>query len=559
MSSKIVRTGVRPLRLIKNGVNKLVDAVSVTLGPKGKTVLIHRGLGSPHITKDGVTVAKEVEFEDSVMNMAARITKQVSAKTAELVGDGTSTSSILINSIFNHGYDLLVRTTKSWWDFWGTGREEFTGINPNKLKEGIEWAKGDVIDKLKSFAVQVDSHEELNSIATVSCNNDKVMGGLISEVYEKLGNSAKVIRNPDPSTTGKDEVEISEGYTFQKGFASPSFGDKKGNTISELENPIFGLFPKELSDFNEVMPFLELSFVTKRPVVIIAHEFEPRLLELLVRNNLSPQSSKILAIKTPGLGEARYNNLSDIAAVLNYDITSINPKALKGEELGKCIRITSNAMETTLVLPSEGENKLLVSHIDSLENIISKSTDNKLVDAVKGRVSQMQGKVGIIHLHAQTEGELLERIDRLDDAIESTKAALDEGYIAGGGIVLYRLSELMNINLRDLERLHPNMDKESHLGYVTLLNALKTPFETIIRNCGLDPEDVISDLNRDLYYYSDKSISRMTFSYNPLTGKNCQMIINGIIDPVKVTRLALENAVSASCALLTTGCTISLN
>ena len=559
MSSKIVRTGVRPLRLIKNGVNKLVDAVSVTLGPKGKTVLIHRGLGSPHITKDGVTVAKEVEFEDSVMNMAARITKQVSAKTAELVGDGTSTSSILINSIFNHGYDLLVRTTKSWWDFWGTGREEFTGINPNKLKEGIEWAKGDVIDKLKSFAVQVDSHEELNSIATVSCNNDKVMGGLISEVYEKLGNSAKVIRNPDPSTTGKDEVEISEGYTFQKGFASPSFGDKKGNTVSELENPIFGLFPKELSDFNEVMPFLELSFVTKRPVVIIAHEFEPRLLELLVRNNLSPQSSKILAIKTPGLGEARYNNLSDIAAVLNYDITSINPKALKGEELGNCIRITSNAMETTLVLPSEGENKLLASHIDSLENIISKSTDNKLVDAVKGRVSQMQGKVGIIHLHAQTEGELLERIDRLDDAIESTKAALDEGYIAGGGIVLYRLSELMNINLRDLERLHPNMDKESHLGYVTLLNALKTPFETIIRNCGLDPEDVISDLNRDLYYYSDKSISRMTFSYNPLTGKNCQMIINGIIDPVKVTRLALENAVSASCALLTTGCTISLN
>lgn len=556
--AKKITLGSESLNLIRKGVEEFSKPVTSTLGPKGRTVILHRGLGSPHVTKDGATVAKDVEFENAVMNMAATLTREVSQKTADNAGDGSTTSTLLINSIVSLGSKELLK--KSWFPYFWKPKYKFTKVNPNKFKRGLELAKDDIIDKLKTLSHFITDPIELKNIATISCNNDERMGNLLFEIYNKLGYSAKIVRNPDPSTTGEDYISTSQGYTFGKGYASPSFCNKKGNSVAELKNPIFALFPKELKDVEEVLPFLEYSSMSKRPLVVISNSYSEQILSMLINNHLKPTSSlKILAINTPGISILEKEGyLKDIASILNYDLDKTSEELIKENSLGKALRVTSTISETSIILPEEDENEenvLLRNHLKSLEDSFENLSDYEL-KVTKDRISKLKGKVGVIFLYSKTEGELREREDRLDDAIESTKAAVEEGYIAGGGVPLYRISQ--DLFRTTFKKRKSNLDKDTLLGYKTLLEAIKMPFKVLVSNGGKNYKKVEREINLSINN-SETPLLLYTKGYNPLTDKVENLLSNGIIDPVKVTRLALENAVSTSGSLLTTGCTISLS
>lgn len=551
MAKKVI-IGAKSLTLIKEGVRLFSESVTSTLGPKGRTVLLHRGFGSPHITKDGATVARDVEFEDKVMDMAAKVTREVSQNTADQSGDGSTSSTLLTNAIVQLGFKQLVR--KSYFPKFWDPNYVFTKVNPHRFKKGLEMASKDVIERLKSLSVSIKDPEELSNIATISCNNDRKMGKLISDIYETLGPKAKILRSPDPSTIGRDTIDISTGYSINRGFASPTFADKKGNTVSEMENPVFALFDYDLDKVEDILPYLEYVFTSKKPLVVIAHDFDDKILDMLVKNHLRGAPKGILAIKAPGMGQPEKSSyIEDIAAMIQYDLEESTQGRIKDGNLGVVDRITSSAGETTLILP-EVENIMLDNHLSTLSDSLG-SLDDFSLKRAEERISKLQGKIGIISLFAKTEPELLERADRLDDAIESTKAAISEGYIAGGGIPLYRISEELEIS--SYKRVLSQFDPDVSKGYKTLLEAIKMPFITIVTNGGENPKEVMKKIEGRLNG-SDAPKLLYSIGYNPLTDKATNLISDGIIDPVKVTRLALENAVSASGSLLTTGCTITL-
>jgi chaperonin GroEL len=551
--SKKIRLGIEPLQLIKEGVNTLANAVKVTLGPRGRTVILYRGFGGPHVTKDGVTVAKDVEFENSVMEMASTLVKQVAKKTADEGGDGTSTSITLIDAMFSLAYDKLVSKPK----LFGLIPSKFTDVNPMELKQGMEMAVTDVIKSLKKITYKIQNSKELKNIAMISSNGDESMGNALYGIYSKLGNSVRITRDPDPSISGKDEVTISEGYKLDRGYASPSFTNFKDRTVCKLESPIFGLFSGTLNSFDILIPFLELSFLIKRPLVIVADDFDSKILESLVKNNLNSKTPDILALKTPGMGDKKSYNLEDLAAVIGYNLPFVNPdeKLVKETNLGSCKRLLSTHSETTIVV-SESNSDLLQEHLKFLESSITEDLSDYAIDIQKERISRLKGKVAVISLHAKTEGELLERIDRLDDAIEATKSAIEEGYIAGSGLPLYRISEKLN---KDLMSKISIISRSSILGYLCVLEAIKEPFNNILSNGGIDPDKVYKKIPKQINQELVPENKHYTLGYNSRTDTYGDLILQGIIDPVKVTRIALENAVSTSGVLLTTGCTISLN
>jgi chaperonin GroEL len=542
--AKKIRLGINSLVKIKEGVNILAEAVKVTLGPKGRTVILHRGLGSHHVTKDGVTVAKDVEFEDSVMDMACKLVKQVARNTAELAGDGTTTSITLINAMFNNAYDKLAK--KTWW----MRKPKFTNTNPMDIKRGMEKAVEDTVQHLKDISKTIKGYEELKDIALISSNGDKSMGESLFKIYETLGDKVKITRDANPSVSGKDDILITEGYNFDRGYTSPSFTNTRDNTICRLDNPMFALIPGELRDFNEVLGFLELSFLVKRPLVVIADDFEPSILDALVKNNLNPKSSHILALKTPGMGDRKGYNMEDIASAVNYELdVDRKSKKLSEKEVGSCRQIITTSYDTTLILDDKSKDSLN-NHVDFLETSLELQTSDYHKGILEDRISKLKGKMALVTLHAATEGEMLERIDRLDDAIEATKSAIEEGYIAGGGLPLYRISKILSPSVGSLKE-----TDDFKKGYRSVLESLKEPFNSILRNGGYDPEEIYKNIPR-VHSNDDDYFS---VGFNSSTGNYEDLIAGGVIDPVKVTRIALQSAVSTSGVLLTTGCTISLN
>jgi chaperonin GroEL len=551
--SKKIRLGLDSLRKIKKGVNALAEAVKVTLGPSGRTVILYRGLGSHHVTKDGVTVAKDVELEDSVENMASSLVKQVASKTAELAGDGTTTSIVLIQGMFNKAYKFLIKKKL----FWGLIPEKFTKVNPMDLKKGMEKAVANIITCLKFISIKVTKNHELKNIAMISSNGDESMGTLLFEIYDKLGTDVKITRDADPSTTGKDFHNITEGYTIDRGYLSPSFTNERDGTLCRLKDPIFALIPGLLKDYQIIIPYLETSFLEKRPLVVLADDYDSKILDMLVKNNLNPKSSSILALRTPGMGGKKAYNMEDFSAVIGYNspISNSIPSNLKGSNLGTCKEIISTSEETNIIV-SETNKDSMEKHIAFLETSLSEETDKGYIfEVIEDRLSKLKGKIAVITLHASTEGELLERIDRLDDAIEATKSAIEEGYIAGGGLPLYRVADYMSKNLdRNI------LTKDELVGYLSVLEAIKEPFNTIITNGGLNPLGIYKNIPVEYPNINlDPKNKFYTVGYNSKKGVYEDLILKGVIDPVKVTRIALQNAVSTSGLLLTTGCTISLN
>lgn len=551
--SKKIRLGIDSLNKIKEGVNTLAEAVKVTLGPSGRTVLLYRGLGSHHVTKDGVTVAKDVELEDSVENMASSLVKQVASETADEAGDGTTTSITLIQAMFNHAFKFLVIKKR----LWGLIPQRFSRVNPMDLKKGMEIAVKNIIACLKTISITVTSNHELKNIAMISSNGDESMGNILFDIYNKLGTDVRISRDADPSTTGKDHHNITEGYTIDRGYLSPSFTNERDGTLCRLKDPIFALIPGLLKNYEVIIPFLETSFLEKRPLVVVADDYDSKVLDMLVKNNLNPKSSSVLALRTPGMGGKKSYNMEDLSAVISYEtaISGTAPTSLKGSKLGKCKEIISSSSETTIIVSKESKDSM-AKHISFLQTSLDEEKgDSYTAEVLSERISKLRGKIAVVTLTASTEGELLERIDRLDDAIEATKSAIEEGYIAGSGLPLYRISEYLEESLDAT-----SLNRDQMLGYLSVLEAVKAPFNTIITNGGLKPKGIYKNI--PVEYPSiklDPTNKFYTVGYNSKNSSYENLISAGIIDPVKVTRIALQNAVSTSGLLLTTGCTISLN
>lgn len=548
--AKKLNFGIDSITKINDGVTDLAKAVKVTLGPKGRTVILYRGFGSPHVTKDGVTVAKDVEFEDSTSNMAAELVKEVSAKTAEHAGDGTTTATVLSEAIFSRGYNALVKRHK----FYPLKKDLVpTGVNAMDLKRGIESAVEDVTKRLKEIAIEVEDSNDINDIATISANNDPELGKLIADAYEKLGNEVIILQEESPYLEPTSKLKLIEGIQFDKGFMSPSFTNDQGKSKVEFENPMFLMIPGKVTNPRDLIRAVETSLETGRGLVVIAEDFDVPVLEFLVKNKLQAQA-KLVAIKAPGLGEQRYQKLLDLCSVTGCK--TLDPKvgekinSIKESDMGSAHKILITATETIIISDdkySENINKRLIE-LDKESK--SKGLPPYQVEAIQKRMAQLKGKLAMIQLGARTEAELKEKKDRIEDAIEATKSAIQEGYVVGSGLALYRISEDLKVP--------KGINKDFTLGYNIIKEAIKVPLETILTNGGNDPVKIIKEIDKLL---EDPLLrdGRYKVGYNSLTDNYCDLVHSGVIDPVKVTRLALANASSIACLLLTTGCSISLN
>lgn len=545
---------------IYDGVTGLSKAVKVTLGPKGRTVILYRGMGSPHVTKDGVTVAKDVEFEDSTSNMAAELVKQVSSNTAELAGDGTTTATVLTEALFSRGYKYLVKEYK----FLGKLLyKRSTKVNPMDLKRGMDIAVDMITKELSTSSYKLKSAKDVFNIATISANNDPVLGKLISDAYDKLGPEGVILTEESDQLEPKSELNIIEGLRFDRGMMSPQFSSNRDKSISEYSNPMYLMIPGKVTEFRSLVRSIEISLEKNRALIIIAEDFDMSTIEMLAKNSFKI-NAKVVAIKSPGMGEQKYQQLQDLAALtgcktLDPNIGS-NLGSVTEDMLGssKSINVT---MSTTTIIADQVHSDTTDSRISKLESELNiPGITPYHVDLINKRVAQLKGKLALIKVGARSDGELLEKKDRLEDAIEATKSAIEEGYVAGSGLTLLRISEY----LRKGKSIYSSAtNKDMKLGMEIVLDGVKDPFNQILANSGLDPKQIIKELNSYVELEGKSDEERMylnrSIGFNSLTNEITNLLDSGVIDPVKVPRMALINANSVAGLLLTTGCSIAIN
>lgn len=549
------------LTRVNLGVTGLSKAVKVTLGPKGRTVILYRGMGSHHVTKDGVTVAKDVEFDDCTADMAASLVKQVSSKTAELAGDGTTTATVLTEAIFSRGFKSLVKE----YNFLGkTLYRRQTKVNPMDLKRGIDIAIDAVCKELEKVSHPLKDHIDVFNIATISANNDPVLGKLIADAYEKLGPEGVILTEESTNLEPISELNLIEGLRFDRGLMSPQFANNREKQLSEYDNPMYLLIPGKVSSFQTLVRAIELSLEKQRGLIIIAEDFDMSVIEMLAKNAFKI-SAKVVAIKSPGMGEQKYQQMLDIAALtgcktLDPEIGS-NLNKLTVEMMGSSKKISVTMTDTTIVadpLHTESTDKRIEGLLAELKTA---GITPYHTDLINKRIAKLKGKLAMIKVGARTPGELLEKIDRLDDAIEATKSAIEEGYVAGSGLTLYRIGEKLESNIS--ESLKSITNKDIKKGYMIVAKAIRDPFDQILINAGLNPTQIHNeitdylDANTPTLGEVDYNINSIGF--NSLTNEITDLIKSGVIDPKKVTRLALINAGSMSGLLLTSGCSIALN
>ncbi|MEQ8715775.1 MAG: chaperonin GroEL [Cyclobacteriaceae bacterium] len=502
---------------IKKGVDKLADAVKVTLGPKGRNVILDKKFGAPTVTKDGVSVAKEIELEDAVENMGAQLLKEVASKTADDAGDGTTTATVLAQSIFAHGIKNVA-----------------AGANPMDLRRGIDKAVAAVVAELKKQSKEISTGDEISQVATVSANNNAEVGKMIATAMEKVGKDGVITVEEAKGT--ETEVKTVEGMQFDRGYLSPYFVTNTEKMEAELENPYILIYDKKISSMKELLPVLEATAQTGKPLLIIAEDVEGEALATLVVNKIRG-SLKIAAVKAPGFGDRRKAMLEDIATLTGGTVISEERGyKLEGatlDSLGTAEKINIDKDNTTIV-NGAGTSTEIEARVNQIKQQIENTTSDYDKEKLQERLAKLSGGVAILYIGAATEVEMKEKKDLVDDALHATRAAVQEGIVAGGGVALIRaLSAVENMKL-------DNADQNT--GVAIVRAAIESPLRTIVENAGGEPSVVVNNVKG----------GKDDYGYNAGTEEYVNMFKAGIIDPTKVTRLALENAASIAGLLLTT-------
>ncbi|WP_436516163.1 chaperonin GroEL [Ekhidna sp. To15] len=507
---------------IKKGVDILADAVKVTLGPKGRNVILDKKFGAPNVTKDGVSVAKEIELKEPIENMGAQLVKEVASKTADDAGDGTTTATVLTQAIFGHGIKNVA-----------------AGANPMDLKRGIDKAVTVVVENLKKQSKGIKTSEEIAQVASVSANNDPEIGKMIADAMDKVGKDGVITVEEAKGT--ETDVKTVEGMQFDRGYLSPYFVTNTDKMEAELESPYILIYDKKVSNMKELLPILEATAQTGKPLLIIAEDVEGEALATLVVNKIRG-SLKIAAVKAPGFGDRRKAMLEDIAILTGGTVIS-EERGYKLENatidyLGTAEKINIDKDNTTIV-NGAGKKADITARVNQIKQQIENTTSDYDKEKLQERLAKLSGGVAILYIGAATEVEMKEKKDRVDDALHATRAAVQEGIVAGGGVALIRA-------MKSLDGL--TLDNEDQNTGVTIVrNAIQAPLRTIVENAGGEASVVVNEV----------AAGKADYGFNAANGEYVNMFKAGIIDPTKVTRLALENASSIASLLLTTECVVA--
>jgi chaperonin GroEL len=507
---------------IKKGVDKLADAVKVTLGPKGRNVILDKKFGAPTVTKDGVSVAKEIELKDPIENMGAQLVKEVASKTADAAGDGTTTATVLAQAIFGHGIKNVA-----------------AGANPMDLKRGIDKAVEAVVDSLNKQSKNIKGSQEIAQVATISSNNDQEIGKMIAEAMEKVGKDGVITVEEAKGT--ETEVKTVEGMQFDRGYLSPYFVTNTEKMEADLDHPYILIYDKKISSMKELLPVLEASAQTGKPLVIIAEEVEGEALATLVVNKIRG-ALRVAAVKAPGFGDRRKAMLEDIAILTGGKViseeTGMKLEDARLEFLGRAEKVNIDKDNTTIV-NGAGKKAEITGRINQIKAQIETTTSDYDREKLQERLAKLSGGVAILYIGAATEVEMKEKKDRVDDALHATRAAVQEGIIPGGGVAYIRAIEA----LKDVKT--SNEDQATGVNIIRL--ALEAPLRTIVSNAGQESSVIVNKV-RD---------GKKDFGFNASENKYENFFEAGIIDPTKVARLALENAASIAGLLLTTEAVVS--
>lgn len=510
---------------IRSGVDQLADAVSTTLGPKGRNVALDKGNGVVVITKDGVSVAREIELEDPFENMGAQLVKSVSSKTADVAGDGTTTATVLAQQIYKEGLKNVT-----------------AGVNPIALKRGMDKTVFEIIANLKANAVQVLTHEQISQVATISANGDKEIGNIIANAIEAVGQDGTV--TVGASNTTETHLNVVEGMQFVNGYVSPYFVTNTETMTADLKNPWILTFDGKVDNLQAILPLLQkiAQDPERRPLLIFAEDFEGEALSAMILNHLQKQI-KVCLVKSPGYGEQRSDILGDIATLVGAThITEDSGIALDNPTsyvLGTAKEVIV-AKGFTTIIDGGGEVTAIENRVKYLKSEAEHATGNDAT-SIKFRIAKLTGGVAVINIGASTEVELKEKKDRVDDALAATRAAVDEGIVPGGGVALIKAAN--GIKAKDISSV-----SEEILGSEIILRAVTGPLRKLVENAGDAPDVVIDRLTKT---------KSETAGYDVATGKYVDMIESGILDPAKVTRSALQNAASIAGLLLTTECIVT--
>ena len=545
MAAKDVQFGNEVRQKMVSGVNTLANAVRVTLGPKGRNVVVDRAFGGPHITKDGVTVAKEIELKDKFENMGAQMVKEVASKTNDVAGDGTTTATVLAQAIVAEGMKYVT-----------------AGMNPTDLKRGIDKAVAALVEELKNIAKPCDTSKEIAQVGSISANSDEQVGAIIAEAMEKVGKEGVITVEDGKSL--ENELDVVEGMQFDRGYLSPYFINDAEKQIAALDNPFVLLFDKKISNIRDLLPVLEQVAKASRPLLIIAEDVEGEALATLVVNNIRG-ILKTVAVKAPGFGDRRKAMLQDIAiltggVVISEEVGLSLEKATL-DDLGQAKRIEIGK-ENTTIIDGFGDAAQIEARVAEIRQQIETATSDYDKEKLQERVAKLAGGVAVIKVGAATEVEMKEKKDRVEDALHATRAAVEEGVVAGGGVALLRayqaiiqkikpdaeeLSEITS-KLKEILPEHLMLTNNDQLaGALIIFKAIESPLRQIVANAGGEPSVVVNKVLE----------GKGNYGYNAGSGKYGDMIEMGVLDPAKVTRSALQHAASIAGLMLTTDCMIA--
>ena len=522
MAAKEVKFSFEARDKMVKGVNLLADAVKVTLGPKGRNVVLDRSYGSPLITKDGVTVAKEIELKCRFENMGAQMVKEVASKTADVAGDGTTTATVLAQAIVKEGMKYVA-----------------AGMNPMDLKRGIDKAVTAIVEQLKSISKPCTTSKEIAQVGSISANSDTSIGDIIAEAMEKVGKEGVI--TVEDGTSLQNELDVVEGMQFDRGYLSPYFINKVEKQEVIFDNPYILLCDKKISNIRELLPLLEQVNSSNKPLVIIAEDVEGEALATLVVNNMRG-TLKTAAVKAPGFGDRRKAMLEDIAVLTGGTVIAeevgLTLEKVELTLLGQAKRVEIGK-ENTIIVDGRGNEAAIKSRVEQIKHQVEESTSDYDKEKLQERVAKLSGGVALIKVGAATEVEMKEKKARVEDALHATRAAVEEGIVAGGGVALLRAKSAITKLKGD------NADQEA--GIKIVLKAVEAPLRQIVSNCGEEPSVVVNRIEQ----------GTGAFGFNASNGEFGDLIQLGVLDPAKVTRAALQYAASVAGLMLTTDCMIA--
>ena len=516
MSAKQIAFDQEAREALRRGIHKLAKAVKVTLGPKGRNVIIQKSFGSPLVTKDGVTVAKEIDLEDKYENMGARMVREVASKTSDVAGDGTTTATVMAEAIFNEGLKAVV-----------------AGVNPMMMKRGIEKAVEEIIERLKENSKPVKLKKDLQNVATVASNDDNEIGTIIAEAFDKVGKDGVI--TVEEGKALQTTHEFVEGMQFDRGYLSPYFVTDQQKMECELDDPYILIYEKKISSNKDLVPLLEKVLSTNKPILIIAEEVEGEALATLVINRLRG-TFKCSAVKAPGYGDRRKAMLEDIAKLTGgqaiFEDLGIQLEAVELKQLGRAKKVKIDK-DNTIIIEGAGKKDEIKARVASIQRELEKSTSDYDKEKLSERIAKLSGGVAKINVGAATESEMKEKKARVEDAMHATRAAAQEGILPGGGVALLRASDGLK---------GKGLSHDELIGYNIVVRACKAPIQQISNNAGMDGAVVMNKVldNKDFNY-----------GYDARKDRYVDMVKDGIIDPTKVVRSALQNGASVSTLLLT--------